>query len=422
MFFAEAKFSGDAFKLFRWRSPETRKQLYLETLLAREDSAKEVKIFELGEMFLSKYREIFKTLFKEDKALTLRRETWGFLLGTLGTTSFYIAYIWIVIATIQGELSLGEMTMYLLVFKQGQTSVSAALSAISGMYEDNLYLSNLYEYLEQPVINQTGNKLQGPEPDTGIVFKNVGFTYPGAVKPALTGIDLKLRPGEKLAIVGENGSGKTTLIKLLTRLYEPTEGKIYWDGCAIDEWEPTALKRKISVIFQDFLRYQFTAGENLGAGNLDKFSDDQAWSEAAKLGLSAPFIEQLGNGYQTQLGRWFKDGQELSGGQWQKVALSRLFMRPNAELYILDEPTAAVDARAEAQIFDVFQQHTKDKMAIIISHRFSTVKSADHIMVLEQGKIIEYGNHKQLMQQNGTYAHLYHLQAKGYQDLSESQN
>jgi len=416
VFFAEAKFSGDAFRLFRWRSPDTRKQLYLETLLAREDSAKEVKLFELGPMLLQKYRDIFTTIFREDRSLTLRRESWGFALGILGTLSFYLAYVWIIVATIHGDLTLGEMTMYLLVFKQGQSAVSSSLTAVSGMYEDNLYLSNLYEYLEQPTPQETGAISKGEQPNQGVEFKNVSFSYPGSNRPALNSISFRLKPGQKLAIVGENGSGKTTLIKLLTRLYFPTHGSIYLDGSDLSSWSGSVLRRRISVIFQDFMRYQFSAGENLGAGNIELFDNRQAWQDAAIKGLSHPFIERLHKNYDTQLGKWFKDGQELSGGQWQKIALSRVFIRPEADLLILDEPTAAVDARAEAELFALFHEHTVDKMAILISHRFSTVRNADHILVLDKGEIVEQGSHHELMQLDGIYAQLYRLQARGFQD------
>ncbi|WP_317929167.1 ABC transporter ATP-binding protein [Halioxenophilus sp. WMMB6] len=416
VFFAEAKYSGEAFRLFRWRSPDTRQQLYIETLLAREDSAKEVKLFELGPRLLNKYRAIFQAIFKEDSALTIRRETWGFILGCVGAVSFYAAYIWIILSTISGQLTLGEMTMYLLVFKQGQANVSSALSAVSGMYEDNLYLSNLYEYLEQPVPQETGTLKSGCRPNTGLVFDAVSFTYPGAIKPALNNVSFTLHPGQKLAIVGENGSGKTTLIKLLTRLYLPSAGVITLDGTPLNDWDLATLRRRTSVIFQDFMRYQFTAGENLGAGNDQLFHNRNAWQNAAEKGLANDFIEGLTKGYDTQLGRWFKDGQELSGGQWQKIALSRVFIRPEADLLILDEPTSAVDARAEAQLFELFHQHTAEKMAILISHRFSTVRNADHILVLDKGAVIEQGDHEQLIKHNGLYAQLYNLQAKGFQD------
>ncbi|MCP1364837.1 ABC transporter ATP-binding protein/permease, partial [Halomonas sp. BBD48] len=237
VFVAEAKFSGDAFRLFRWRSPQTRMQTYLETVLAREDSIKEVKLFGLESLFLGRYRDIFRTLYAEDRRLTIRRDVWGFLLGLLGTLSFYAAYAWVVVETILGRLTLGQMTMYLSVFKQGQSALSASLTAISGMYEDNLYLSNLYEYLEHPVASDSGHLTAGVRPGDGIRFEGVSFIYPGGERPVLQNIDLHLYPGESLALVGENGSGKTTLIKLLTRLYEPTSGRILLDGSDLRDWD-----------------------------------------------------------------------------------------------------------------------------------------------------------------------------------------
>ncbi|MEL7187212.1 MAG: ABC transporter ATP-binding protein [Pseudomonadota bacterium] len=257
-FFAEAKFSNDAFRLFRWRSPDTRMQIYLESVIAREDGVKEVKLFQLGPQLLQRYRDIFNKLFVEDRKLTIRRDTWGFILGLISAAALYSAYGWIVIATIGGAITLGAMTMYLALFRQGQSAVGSILTAISGMYEDNLYLSNLYEYLEQPVLTRQGDKVIGPHPERGLEFENVGFTYPGSSKPTLENINLTIRPGESLALVGENGSGKTTLIKLLTRLYEPSEGRIFLDGLELKEWNVDALRQRVGVIFQDFGRYQFT--------------------------------------------------------------------------------------------------------------------------------------------------------------------
>ena len=413
-FIAEAKFSGDAFLMFRWRSPEVRQQNYLETLLAREDNIKEVRLYQLGDRFLQRYTEIFIKLFKESKRLILRRESWGFALGVISTLVFYGAYGWIVSDTIIGAITLGQMTMYLLLFKQGQSSVSASLTAISGMYEDNLYLSNLYEYLEQETPLATTGQVVGPIPNDGIRFENVSFQYPGNDKPALANINLHIRPGHSLAIVGENGSGKTTLIKLLTRLYNPTQGRILLDGLDLQEWEESALLKRVGVIFQDFVRYQFIVGENIGAGDNDRFNDQTGWKKAAELGKATDFIDELEQGYQTQLGRWFRGGQELSGGQWQKIALARAFMREDADILVLDEPTAAMDAQAEANIFQHFQEHTKDKMAILISHRFSTVRLAHEIIVMEHGQIKERGTHESLLEQQGQYAHLFTLQAQGY--------
>ncbi len=414
-FFAEAKFSGDAFRLFRWRSPDTRMQMYLETVIAREDGVKEVKLFQLGPRLLQRYRDIFNKLFVEDRRLTLRRDSWGFALGLLSTAAFYGAYVWIVIATISREITLGAMTMYLMLFRQGQAAVTASLSAISGMYEDNLYLSNLYEYLAQPVPSRRGEAEHGPDPSRGIEFRGVSFRYPGAADDALSDVSLQIRPGQSLALVGENGSGKTTLIKLLTRLYEPTSGQVFLDGLPLVEWDVEALRRRIGVIFQDFGRYQFSVGENIGAGDVRYIDDEQRWEAAAETGMAAPFIESMPEAYHTQLGRWFKGGRELSGGQWQKIALSRAFMRSDADILVLDEPTAAMDAASEAAIFDHFRRSSREKMTILISHRFSTVRAADQIIVIQHGRITEQGDHESLLALGGQYAHLFELQARGYQ-------
>jgi ATP-binding cassette subfamily B protein len=397
-FAAEARFSGEAFRLFRWRSPETRRQMYLETVLAREDFAKEVKLFRLAPRLLARYREIFDTLYAEDRDLTLRRGGWGFALGLVGTAAFYAVYAWIVLETVAGRLSLGEMTMALLVFRQGQAAVSASLSAIGGMVE------------RAP----SGSALRGPLPDDGLRFEDVTFTYPGSSRPAVDGVSFHLRPGRKLALVGENGSGKTTLVKLLARLYEPDAGRITLDGLDLRAWDVDALRRRIAVVFQDFARYQFTAGENIGAGDVDRFEDEGGWRAAAEKGMARPFLETLPRGYRTQLGRWFRDGRELSGGEWQKVALSRAFMRTGADLLVLDEPTAAMDAEAEARVFEHVRQISGDRMAILISHRFSTVRMADEIVVLREGRVVEQGSHDELLDRDGPYARLFSLQAAGY--------
>jgi ATP-binding cassette subfamily B protein len=413
-FIAEAKFSGDAFRLFRWRSPETRMQLYLETVLGREDHAKEVKLYGLGPRLLERYRNIFRRLYREDRALTLRRDAWGFCLGLIGTAALYGGYAWIALSTVARLITLGQMTMYVALFRQGQSAVSAILAAIGGMYEDNLYLSTLYEYLETPVPQGAGTAVRGPHPEDGIRFEDVSFAYPDAEAPALEHITLQLRPGESLALVGENGSGKTTLIKLLTRLYAPTSGRILLDGQDLAEWDEAALRERIGVIFQDFARYQMLVGENVGAGDERFFEDEARWRAAADKGRASEFIETLPQGYNTQLGKWFRDGRELSGGQWQKIALSRAFMRTRADILVLDEPTAAMDAQAEAEVFEHFRQLARERITILISHRFSTVRMADQIAVLNRGSIVERGSHDELMRLNGNYARLFSLQARGY--------
>jgi ATP-binding cassette, subfamily B, bacterial len=414
-FIAEARFSGEAFTLFRWRSPETRMQIYLETVLAREDGAKEVKLFGLGPLLLDRYKAIFHKLYSADRALTLRRDSWGLGLGLIGTLTLYGAYAWIAFTTVMGRITLGQMTMYFMLFRQGQSSVSAILSSIGGMYEDNLYLSTLYEYLETPVRAPSGTATRGTDPSDGIRFEHVSFTYPGSESAALQDISLHIRPGESLALVGQNGSGKTTLIKLLTRLYSPDSGRVLLDGIDLVNWDETALRERIGVIFQDFARYQLRVGENVGAGDVHHFEDEERWREASEKGMASDFIDALPAGYNTQLGKWFNDGRELSGGQWQKIALARAFMRSKADILVLDEPTAAMDAEAEATIFEHFRSLSKNRIVILISHRFSTVRMADQIVVIQDGRIIEHGNHEQLVKQEGHYAHLFSLQARGYQ-------
>jgi ATP-binding cassette, subfamily B, bacterial len=413
-FIAETRFSEHAFRLFRWRSPETRQQHYLETLLAREDYAKEVQLYQLGGMLLQRYRDIFNQLYDEDRDLTIKKGVWGYLLGLLSTAAFYAAYAWIVIEAISARISLGEMTMYLVVFRQGQSTFSAALTSIGGMYEDNLYLANLYEFLDRPIPQSMGKITKGIIPN-GIWFEHVSFSYPGSQQPVLKDICLHLQPGEKLAIVGENGSGKTTLIKLLTRLYVPSSGRIFLDGVDLNDWDVDVLRQRIGVIFQNFVQYQFTVGENVGVGDVEHLDDRKEWEVAADKGMATAFIDRLPQGFNTQLGKWFKDGQELSGGQWQKIALARAFMRSTADILILDEPTAAMDAEAEMTIFDRFRSLTKNQMVVLISHRFSTVRMADKIIVMANGEIIEQGSHQQLLAASGRYAHLFSLQAAGYQ-------
>lgn len=415
VFIAETKFAGEAFRLFSWRAPETRQQHYLENLLAREDFVTEVKLYQLGEMLLGRYHDLFDQLYGQDRNLTLRRGLWGYLLSLVSTGAFYIAYAWIVLETVLGKISLGDMTLYLTVFRQGQSTFSNALTSIGGMYEDNLYLSNLYDFLEEEVPKSWGKATIGLNPQDGIRFENVSFTYPGSSQPALKNISLHLKPREKLAIVGENGSGKTTLIKLLTRLYTPDSGRIFLDGLDLQEWDVDVLRRRIGVIFQNFVRYQFTVGENIGVGDVEHLENKTRWQTAAEKGMAQSFIDQLPESFQTQLGRWFKGGQELSGGQWQKIALSRAFMRSQADILVLDEPTSAIDAQAEFEIFNHFRAITQNQMVLLISHRFSTVRMADKIVVIENGEVIEQGTHEELLQLRGRYAKLFLLQAAGYQ-------
>ena len=414
-FVAETRFAGEAFRLFRWRTPESREQNYLEFLIANEAPAMEVKLYQLGQTLLDRYTTIFNRLYGEDRNLTIRRGTWSYLLSLVSTAAFYLAYIWIVVETIVGAITLGELTMYLVVFRQGQNAFASILSSIGGMYEDSLYLSNLDEFLEQEIPQPKGYADRGTIPGDGLRFEEVSFQYPGNDNLALNHVSFHLKPGEKLAIVGENGSGKTTLIKLLTRLYTPNSGRILLDGLDLQLWNLEVLQQRIGVIFQNFMQYQFKVGENVGVGDVNYLDDHDRWFEAAEKGNALPFIEQMPEGFETRLGRWFKSGRELSGGQWQKIALSRAFMRTKADILVLDEPTSAMDAESEVQIFDRFREMTSNQMAILISHRFSTVRMADRILVLSTGTVLEQGSHEDLVKAEGRYAHLFALQAAGYQ-------
>ena len=413
-FAAENKFSGEAFRNQRRRSAERRLQIYLEMVLTREDGVKEVKLFQLGKHFLKRYIEIFNRIYREDKSLVLRRTAWGYIFGLLASLSFYFAYGWVGFSAILGVITIGQMTMYIAQFRIGQNAVTSSLTAINGMYEDNLYLSNLDEYMTHEVPELSGTKAYGPIRGDGVRFEDVSFIYPGSAKPALDKISIHIKPGESLAIVGENGSGKTTLIKLLTRLYKPTSGRIFLEGLDLEEWDIDVLRKKVGVIFQDFNRYQLVVGENIGIGDIRDTDDSERVQEAAKKGMADSFIKDLPDAYSTQLGAWFKNGRELSGGQWQKIALSRAFMKKSADILVLDEPTAAIDAKAEAEIFAHFRELTKNRISIIISHRFSTVRMADHIIVFEKGRVVEEGSHPELIEKQGIYENLFELQAQGY--------
>ncbi|HEX7667095.1 MAG TPA: ABC transporter ATP-binding protein, partial [Polyangiaceae bacterium] len=424
---AEMRFSGQAFRMRNWRSPESRKLMYLEYVLANDEHAKEVKLYELGPLLLGRYKSLGESFFAEDTALAKKSARWAYALSLLATGTFYACYAFMALAAVRGTLSLGDMTLGMVAFRQGQQSFQSMLGAFGGMYEDNLYMSNLFEYLgagdpsfalasaESDTSVSNVEVRRGPTlEEKGVRFEDVGFRYPGREEWALRHIDVFIPAGQSLALVGQNGAGKTTFIKLLTRLYSPTEGRVLLDGKDLRDWDESELRRRVGVLFQDFAQYQLTAKENVGLGSVKQLENKPQIDRAVERGGASEVVAALKEGLETPLGRWFTKGVELSGGQWQKVALARAFMREDADILVLDEPTAALDAEAEHAVFLRFRELTKGKTSILISHRFPTVKMADRILVIEKGSMVEEGTHQELVAKGGRYAQLFSLQAQGY--------
>lgn len=414
-FLSQSQYAERAFRAVSRRAPESRLLNYLETLLTGNDTVKEIKLFGLGEPLLKRYQELFTQFYLEDRAIAERRTLAGLGWGILSNLAYYGSYAWIILRTVSGQITLGDMTMFLSIFKQSQGSFRSLLDSLNRVYESNLYLDNLINYLGlQPKLALPVNGKIAPEPIlNGIEFKHVSFCYPGSEIYVLKDINLQIHPGERIALVGLNGAGKTTLIKLLTRLYDPCEGQILLDGIDLREYDLTSLHQRFGVIFQDFVRYQFTVQENIGFGQVDALGDLNRIKDAAERGGASQIIAEMPQGYDTMLGRRWEKGQELSGGQWQKIALARAFMR-KAEVLVLDEPTSALDAEAEYEVFRRFGSLMEGRIAVLISHRFSTVRMADRIVVLSAGKIIEIGSHQELINLDGAYARLFNLQAEGY--------
>jgi ATP-binding cassette, subfamily B, bacterial len=404
--------------IYYWQKRRTateRQTEYMTWILTGDSFAKEIRLFDLGKHFSDRFSKLRRQLYQEALKLSIQRVSAGFAAQILGSVIVFAAYGFIIYQAFQGKLRLGDLFLYYQAFERGQTALKDLLSNISGLYEDNLFLANLYDFLNlKPKMVIPAQPQQVPQPfQQAITFEDVSFQYSNSTRRSLHQINLNIHPGEVIALVGENGSGKTTLIKLLCRLYDPTQGRIAIDGTDLRQFSPIDLRRQISVIFQDYAKYNLTALENIWLGNIDKPANPDSIAHAAQRSGAAAIIEQLPQNYQTILGKLFEDGEELSIGQWQKIALARAFLR-ESQLIVLDEPTSAMDPKAEAEVFEQFRSLIQHQAAILISHRLSTVKMADRIYVLQGGRIREQGTHLDLMQQGGLYAHLFETQAQQY--------
>lgn len=415
-FLGETHFNQRTYSLTTSWTPERRELDYLRYIGASDTTAKEVKIFNLADFIASRFREISDRYFKANAKLALNRAGWGSLLSALGTVAYYGAYVFILLQTVGGLITVGTLTFLAGSFQRMRNMLQGIMNRFSRIAEQSLYLQDFFDFLEltpQIASDGKGREVPGKIKD-GFVFEDVSFKYFNSEKWVIRNLSFHLRAGEKLALVGENGAGKTTLVKLLARLYEPTEGRILLDGIDVREYDLTSLRNAIGIIFQDYIRFQMKASENIAIGNIGRREEQSLIEEAAQKSLAKPVVENLPKQYNQILGKRFADGVELSGGQWQKVALARAYMR-EAQLLILDEPTSALDARAEHEVFQRFSELIEGKTAVLISHRFSTVRMADRILFLENGRLKEFGSHEELIELGGKYAELFNLQAAGYQ-------
>jgi ATP-binding cassette subfamily B protein len=413
--FVRLRYAGKMYRWQRERTPAERRAWYFNWLLTGDMHAKEIRLFDLGSLFMRRFRDLRQQLRRERLEIATRRSVVELVTQVSATLAVFGSYAFIAYRTVQGVITLGDLVMYYQAFQRGQGFLQEILSSLAGLYEDNLFLSNLYEFLDlKPKVVEPHHSRPVPQPmQTGIMFDHVGFRYPTGTREVLEDITLTIRPGEHVALVGENGSGKTTLVKLLCRLYDPIDGIITLDDIDLRQFKTAALRHEISVIFQDYACYHLTARENIWLGDIGCPPDDVRILAAARHSGAEDVITGLPQGYETTLGKWFEDGEELSIGEWQKVALARAFLRA-AQILVLDEPTSALDAQAEYDVFKKFRQLAKGRTAILISHRFSTVKMADCIYVLDGGRIIESGTHDELVRRGGRYAHLFETQAQYY--------